>query len=493
MRTPPAALCLALLLATSLPPIAAADYRDDIGHHRLEARLGTAMPTGAGIPVALVEAVVKVDDGQTWQPDPGNPEFAGKTLLNRSGAPADLHSGHATTTARMLFGTASSVAPGITSISVYSAEHWLGDGALKTSPTGTGPRPGTLNARLASHSWVANAPPFDGQVLRRTDWLIDRDELIQVVGLTNGGTNRNLLANAYNVISAGRSDGSHGRGSVALDLAYTAGRTRPDVVIPAGTTSEATPKIAAVIALLLEFGKSREYLATDPVARSTTTRLGGIVHNQGRSEVIRALLMAGALRRTANTTTADLVDYRKHATEQTANGLDRRYGAGQVNVYRSHAMLAAGEQNSVEDHAPGRGEAGTEGFDYDPAFGGANGSNSTGTYFLPVAKTDGMLSATLAWNLRVAGGPAGNFSGTTALYNLDLELFDVTGADGWTRVAKSASGIENTENLWVPLRAGRRYALRVTRGAGQDRFDWDYALAWYVQADTPPDGLPIGE
>jgi len=65
--------------------------------------------------------------------------------------------------------------------------------------------------------------------------------------------------------------------------------------------------------------------------------------------------MAGADRVTRNSTTADLGRYRDTEANQTANGLDRRYGAGQLNIQNSYHIITAGEQNSAEDGGPGAG------------------------------------------------------------------------------------------------------------------------------------------
>ena len=61
--------------------------------------------------------------------------------------------------------------------------------------------------------------------------------------------------------------------------------------------------------------------------------------------------MAGADRVTHNTAPnpTNVALYRGTVGNQTANGLDRRYGAGQLNVRNSYWIIAGGEQNSTED------------------------------------------------------------------------------------------------------------------------------------------------
>lgn len=486
----PGVALAALVLLLGVPAAAPADYRQDIGHAALAAELGPQLPAGASVGVVQVEAPVEVDGQPTWQPDPGNAEFAGKLISNPSGAPAGLHSGHATGVGRAFYGNSSSIAPGITVVAAYGVDDWLGTGYLRT-PTGGLPRqPASLPARIANHSWVGDAPPANGEILRRSDWAIHRDEFIQVVGLTNGSVNRQLMGNAHNVIAAGRSDGGHGMGSVALDDIYTAGRTRPHLVVPANTSSQASARISAAAALLVETAAINPDLSTDPAVRSVITRSGATVYNAGRSSVVKAALMAGASRHTVNTSTADITGWRASPEHRSGNGLDTRFGAGQLNIRNSHAIIAAGEQNSLEDQPPAGGRVARAGFDYDPHFGGTGGSNDTGSYLLPVCERDAMLAAALVWNLRVAGGTPSVFNGSATLHDLDLVLLDITDPDEPALVAASASSGDNSENLWVPLEAGRQYRLEVRRAPGQGSFDWPYAIAWRMADDSDGDGIP---
>jgi len=77
----------------------------------------------------------------------------------------------------------------------------------------------------------------------------------------------------------------------------------------------------------------------------------GTIYNAERAATIKATLMAGADRVTVNSlATANITDYRS-AGHQTSNGLDDRFGAGQLNILHSYQILAAGEQNSLEEGA----------------------------------------------------------------------------------------------------------------------------------------------
>jgi hypothetical protein len=196
--------------------------------------------------------------------------------------------------------------------------------------------------------------------------------------------------------------------------------------------------------------------------------------------------MAGADRYAVNTSAADITDYRVDPANQTTNGLDSRFGAGQVNIYNSFLILGAREQNSSEDI--GAGNIGIEGFDYDPSFGGLGGSNATASYYFSTGANQAVLSTTLAWNININGGNGSSFSGSAELNDLDLNLYDTSGSP--VLLESSTSAIDNTENIWVVLPAGRDYLLQVVSKSGQGTFDWDYALAWRMLIDTDGDGVP---
>lgn len=479
----------AALLAL-LPAIVVADYRADVGYTRLKQELGSAMPDGTGIRVTQVEGTQLVNGQEAWFPDPASAEFAGKTISNNSGAPAGLYSSHATSVGSSFFGNMRSIAPGIRNIEAYSAGHWMGGGSLLTVAGSGGSRPVSTASRIANHSYVGNAPGAETYVLRRVDWLVETDEYIQVVGLGNGVGSAYvaLLGSAYNVIAAGRTDGQTQVGSVALDETYTTGRTRPDLVDPSDYTSTAAPRIASAVAMLVQAGHDNPAWSSDPVMTSMTNRAGVLVRNAERSEVIKAALMVGADRVTRDSTSADLLNYRRSTNDQTANGLDRRYGAGQLNVRNSYWILAAGEQGSIED-GNAAVSVSSRGFDYDPYFGGSSGSNTTATYPLPVDSVPRLLTAALVWNLDINGGTASNFNPAATLRDLNIEVVDM-GGTGTPVVASSQSAIENTENIWMVVPAGAQYALRVTRVGS---FRWDYGLAWQLLADTDADGAHDGQ
>lgn len=454
---------LCLIGSLSFASVAAADYRSDVGYGELQALLGAGIPSGAGVKVAQIEASEVQDpkDGRFPIYAPRTSDFPGKNFSFPGSRLSTAISGHATGVGARFYGN-SGLAMGITDIASYEVIDWA---TTLISATATAPYQG---GRIANHSWVASSEKDieSATVLRIVDRQVHINEFIQVAAMDNRINNAPLLGSAYNVIAVGRTDGLHDRGSDAVDSVYASGRTRPDLVAPQNTTSAATPVVAAAAALLMETGHNG---ATNLSKGSLSLDGIGTVYNAERSETVKAALMAGADRVTANTsTTANIIDYRSRG-HQTVNGLDDRFGAGQLNVFKSYEIISAGEQNSLEDGGS-PGGIHLAGFDFDSVFGGVAG-NSTATYKI-TALTDLNLKASLVWNL----GVSNDTYLTATLHDLNLELFDST-TD--RLLATSASSVDNSENLWLELAAGHNYELRV-KAAGSKPFDWDYALAWHM-------------
>jgi hypothetical protein len=466
-------LVLAMLLAGSGQPALATLY-DDIGYTQLVNELGADVPTGAGVKVTQVEAA-------NAKPNVSNYQFTGKTFAFVS--PGLTTSDHATAAGQYFYGNSSSIAPGITNIDCYDAADWTGSGFLGVLNNA----PLISSSRVANHSWIGSLGTSNSlYALARLDWVVSRDEYIQVVA--SSGISYPLLGSSFNAIAVGLSNGNGGYGANLLSTSIatpygTAGRTRPDLVVPLTAASNATPVVSGAAALLVEVGHNNPGLSRDPLVNSTTNRAGATIYNAERAEVVKAALMAGADRLSPNLTNTKTPN---GYTVNTANGLNNIYGAGQLNIDNSYHIIAAGEQNSREDYPAGNGEITAKGFDYDPYFGGLNGSNKTGTYVFKALST-GTLSASLVWNLAVTGETAKGFDTTATLYNLGLYLYDMTNS---TELAYAASLVDNTENIWyTSLIAGDSYLLQVV-SLESTNFLWDYGLAWDITAETTHAPLP---
>jgi hypothetical protein len=451
------------------------DYRDDIGYTRLLAE-NPDLPDGGGLIAMQNEAA----SGGSWMPEtsvpPTDPQFIGKTI-NPATSGSSGESSHARAVGYRFYGIQSSMAPGIPTINVYEANDWIFDGFLHT---GESKNPEITANRVGNHSWVGSASAATAYaIMNRLDWVVDVDEMTSCVGMANTSTvTDSLLRDAFNVIAVGVTSNIHNHGTVDTIAPYLSGRTKPEIVAPESLTSYATPLVASAAALLIASGHADPLLSADPVASFTTNRNGDLIYNAERSEVIKAALMAGADRQTNNTvSTANITDYRA-AGYQTDNGLDARFGAGQLNIYNSYHIIAAGEQNSKEDEPAGSGYISNYGFDYDPHFGGNGGSNATASYYFTTSQGNGKLAASLVWHLDNAGG--------NVVHDLNLALYQYD--NGWPQqpVALSASTIENTENLWVTnLAPDTQYMIQVQ---ANENFNWDYSLAWRIESES--DAVP---
>lgn len=469
----------------SFSPILSATLFDDIAYSQLKTELVAALPTGSGVPVAIAEAftgsgchVVNNPSECLYRPDKSIKDYRDS---NSDATPPDGYdhssglgfstgfSGHASGVAGIFYGDPGSTSPGISEVHVFAADHWLYGGYLNTTTSST---PQTSTIRVSNHSYEGNITLTDTsqkaeaiEILGRIDWITDRDEQIVVAASTRAP----LIGTAYNVIAVGRTDG--GGPPAAVDLGGSVynnnQRTRPDIVAPESTTSGATPRVASAAAMLAGYAHDQ--------AQGTAANINSkSIYNAERAEVIKAVLMAGASRETINSDgRANISDYRS-AGNETANGLDQRYGAGQLNIFNSYHILSAGEQNA--------GQVNNTGFDYNDSFGGQSGADSIASYLFNIADEMSWFAASLVWNLTFdtgTGQESSVFSDYMAtFYNLDLNLYSlVTG----TLIASSTSSIDNTENIWLKLAAGD-YRLDVI--ATGSAFDHDYALAW--QASPVP-------
>lgn len=490
------AFCAPIFFFIFLADNATATYDELIGFPELQAQLGGSIPTGNGIGVQHVEAPVANGTlAGNYMPDTSLSEFAGKTFTNFT-LDAGMTQGssgssnHARGVAYNFYGNTLSIAPGISSVDVYEANHWMGFNVNGSSATPQasgflntlnpqGALPDTTSARIANHSWAGefSSSTTNAEVLRRLDYVVERDDFLNIVGVRNSGNDRSLLKAAFNEISVGVTDGDHVVSTPGVDGVYTSGRVAPNLVAPGlnvlntgTTTSLATPMVSAVGALLLETAQDGS-LSNGSIVNRTRA-----IYHAETSEVIKAVLMAGADRTVDNLIGADLTDY----AIDTSNNLDLDYGAGQVNVYHSYNILAAGEHDSDQDSGDSA-DIGTLGWDYDDSFGGES-SNDRGSYFFTAANTGDVIQATLAWNIAVSGFSSA--AANTTLHDLNLMLVDVTNNQVLTALgASSLSSDQNTENIYFDgLVAGNRYEIRVEAASGQPTFDWDYGLAWRIDS-----------
>ena len=270
---------------------ARADYLELVGYVVLKAELGDDLPVGRGVLLTQVEEASEADGGGTgWAPNPDANGLEGK----RFPLPA-LPSKHATTVGRCFYGSGS-LAPGVEEIECYPARLWATDpgGFLRT---GTERLPLVSRSRVANHSWVGKPDTASAlEALKRLDYVVAVDDFIQVAGANNNPEVADLLQGSSNAIIVGRSTGRHSVGTNDLGQPlYGPHRQKPDLVAPMPFTSEATPLVASAAAMLVGFA----HAAGPSISKGSylSPRSGQRIYHAEASEVIKAVLMAGAGRR----------------------------------------------------------------------------------------------------------------------------------------------------------------------------------------------------
>jgi hypothetical protein len=157
--------------------------------------------------------------------------------------------------------------------------------------------------------------------------------------------------------------------------------------------------------------------------------------------------------------------------------LDPHFGAGEVNLWRSHRILVSGE---VAPNAAS--PVSHSGWHFE-------GSVSPGgERFYRLRIPDGCvaseLSAALVWNRTVPTSlPSLWLNPTPQLANLDLRLEAAPGSTATTEIARSESGAAGSaahplEHVYVRQLATGDYRLRVVNAP--DSHESGYALAWFM-------------
>ncbi|MFK8066652.1 MAG: hypothetical protein AB8D52_00230 [Gammaproteobacteria bacterium] len=472
----------------SFPVLSTATLFDDIAYTQLQTEPGILIPDGADVSVGIVEAFT--GNGCNIDTSPASctyrPDTAIKNYRNDDTTPAPplgydhssslgastSFSSHASGSAQRFYGLAQSTAPGVSEVHVFAADHWLGNGYLNS---GTINNPQTSNIRVSNHSYQGSVSSDDFpeaiDILSRIDWSVEQDEQ----NIVTASTTVPINGTAFNVIAVGRTDAGGPPTAVNLggSIYNSTLRARPDIVVPETTHSAATPRVASAAALLVGYGH-------DQALGIAETINGKTIYNAERSEVIKSVLMAGASRTTSNTDGRPDINNFRSASNQTDNGLDSRFGAGQLNINNSYQILAAGEQEA--------GAVSTTGFDYVESFGGENSSNTTTSYEFTFSNDMAWFAASLVWNLAFETDDSSmgdEFSDFTAsLYDLNLALYFINPGLADTLVASSNSLIDNTENIWVFLDQMGDYRIDVT--APGAAFDHDYAVSWQTSAVPIP-------
>ncbi|MHC4825364.1 MAG: hypothetical protein ACYTEY_02275 [Planctomycetota bacterium] len=476
MTATPASRALGLMLAAwcvaGLPARAGADDAAAVGLDDLALRIGPEnLPTGADVLVAQVEAPT---GGGAYRPNPNHEDFVGKNFILMSGASAN--SSHATNVGRRYYGTAIGIAPAISDIHVWEANHWATTGFLHTS-SGLPPDASPTGLKLFNHSWVGtlNSNSMDNNALRRADFVMSRDDLLMFVGVNNGGgTNYALLSHLYNGLSVGVEGGGHLSADTLVGIDGP-GRMKPEIVAPGTLTSFSTPIAAAAGALMVETARAMS-AGADPTAE--------------RGEVIKAVLMAGANHRPGWTNNPEISGPLRGTTGRP---LDSVYGADLVNVNMSH-MILTGRQQFGLAAPPASINARHAGWDLTTV-----GIGESRYWRLKVCDLAAEVSILATWH-RQASSPFGSGNWAVAdfdliLWRLDVgeQLVTLVGDDGLAYFGggnvASESQVDNIEHLYVLDLEPSEYVLELRRLDNEVVYpDYDAAVAWLL-----PDPGIIGD
>ena len=443
--------------------VVAAGWQDEIGYTRLAGELGPGVPRGAGVSVSLVEATLSEAGGEylpSAETAPAAGNFAGKVFEFRSGiSPVSFHAERA---GSFFFGNNTdpragdaSVAPWAGSgpaarVECYESDGWMGADGLRR---GGAELPEVGTTRVGNHSWIGRigddlSADEANEILQRLDWMVAASDQVAVVGLNNGAASvvPPLLGSAYNVISVGRTDGWHSTGTSAAEVDGP-GRVKPELVAPMTTTSWATAVVSSCAALLAEAGEA-------------------VVVPGRRSEVLRAVLLAGARK-----------DPFPGWSRTRTRPLDGHFGAGEVNVWRSHRIVTAGE---VVDGRPDPvSRSGWHG-----AAALAAGQAREYALRVPDGCVAREVSAVLVWNRMLGTTGDDRWSGVTPeLANLDLVLEGGMDREPAEPLDCSESGAGGSvshplEHVYQRDLPAGGYRLRVVHaGSGPAA---PYALAWWL-------------
>lgn len=452
-----------------------------IGLSALQSRLGSGAPTGAGVEVMQVEALMPLGAGEgpnAYLPNSTQPQMLGKIFIDQSAggiAGPGTFSSHATGVGNFFYGTQAGVgvAPGITTINAYRVEQnydagdWLGPAYLNF---GAGLPVSTPSQRVQNHSWI-DAGTFgavEQETTRRYDFALRQNNIIGVVGVGNNNvpTFPTLMGNSYNSIAVGifrqNPDAPGQPSSVGPTIGDVPGRMKPDLVAPIDYTSTGTPVVAGSAALLVQ----------------TADQMGNA--SAGRMETIKSVLLTGATKQPF----AGLAQpWNRFNNGNYVEPLDRRFGAGQVNVNNSHLVLTAGQKNGTD-----LGLDGPMGWDFQTL----TSVGSTRTYYVSIPVGLSVeFTATVDWLRRITPtGTGSNLFATSdaTLSTIELRLFntnpDLTLAG---LIDSSVSPIDNVQHLYnTNLLTNTTYALQVTlAGMPVGQSSEDFAVSWYALVAVP--------
>lgn len=450
-------LALGIFLSMISMPIVSATYFDDIGYTELKAELTAldlSIPNGSGVSVLQVETLFGANS--YYRPDANDSQYTTITFDYLGVTTPAGVSNHSTRVGRYFYGNTMSLTPGITNVAIMAVDlgspmsDFLGHLGLNSPYFGNVSdqwvAPANLSAyKVQNHAWVYTLSPTiaNYEILNRLDYMINRDNVLSVVGVSNGSTPELLLASSYNSLSVGLTTGAHAWA--------TTGHQSPQIVAPNTeyAVSFSMGLVSSAGTLLVDAASSSHL--NMPAAQN--------------SVVLRAMLLAGATKS----------EFANWSRASESRPLDNQFGAGELNIYNSYEILAAGQQTASTNSLVSK-----TGWAFDSI------SQGESDYYYFDLTTISSLAVSLNWNVEYAP-IAGSYSDMQELFSqLDLYLYsaDENFVLDSVYLQRSISS-ENLEYLWLAELGPGRYAIRVDALTVLGDGLIDYGLAW--QSITVPE------
>ena len=423
-------------------------------------RTVTTNLNGAGIRVAQVEGVDADGSPPHFEVNPAHSQVNQPTNLftyhsslgdaTNYANSVGVESFHADGVAQFFFGLPNGVATNVSQVDNYEAQHFVDTYIFAASP----PDPG---AKIINQSFTFGPQTVPSQ--QSIDSAYD-DVAAQYGTLyVSGAGNTNAVetpATCYNGLGVAAYLGVSSFGPTPDN-----GRCKPDITAPGAATSYSTPHVAGGAAVLRQAGLRGD---------------GGSDTNSAVDmRTLKALLLNGAVKL-------------NNWTNTPSSPLDKRYGAGVLNVFNSYMQLAGGKHTAIESanvttnsaHPPGSNLANIgalSGWNFSSLTSSLANDRVSHHYFNAtngLSNTLFTVTATLTWNRQ---------TNQTAINDLDLFLYDTATSN---LIAQSISGVDNVEHIYTNVPPGR-YDLQVWKAGGNAAngnvtASETYALAWEIFA-----------
>lgn len=420
-----------------------AQLNEEIGYNELVAWASsgaTSLPSTSSVRAGQVEASTSSSEA-IYIPNSGSAENSGKTFFIQGATPSEGNSGHAGSVAASFYGNMTSISPDVANIDLWLASDFINDFLNGTV--------GSSDAEVMNHSYVANPAAEEDALtfVTRFDFLSQDSAVFNVVGLNNGASSivPAIWAENYNGISVGVSSGSHSSGDTRTSL-LVAGRQKPEIVAPQSVTSWATANVSSAAALLV--AKAKEV---------------GIDRND-QPLILKSILMAGA--------TKEELTWSNSPTRP----LDDTFGAGELNIFHSYRILAAGNQSE--------GVVALRGWSKQTISSRATDSFQI---TIPPYSDQASLSVNLSWQRDVIETTRFGVASYTFQNLADLSLL-LKNSQG-DIISQSDSPIDNNEHIWQSELPPGDYTIEVNSA---DTAITGYCMAWRTEITPRHDANNTG-